>query len=207
MFRPRRPTGFDPKVAFDKATWDHLHGGLGRILPSTTVSVDRGTQGITLHAAPAGAGGGITPRLCKITTLYHTNYFGARPWNPMTEAYIGAEFKVARCLTGRMPEEETIDGEVIAYVYPTGYIPPDQTISMLDNFRTAFSTGSEYQVVHPRYTVGDLVVVLRVPSGTGISDQSEPGNDDSNLHGNQLRYLEMLPARFWAYQYGQSGNI
>jgi hypothetical protein len=132
------------------------------------------------------SGSALTPY--KITNLYSANYVQARQWNLSTGDYYTGSVNVyiAKCLTARMPANETIDGITITY---TGYT---------DNIRKAtIDTAFEWQVMHPRYSVGTIIYALGVTGGTGIIDPSS----------NVIQSVEVEAARVWARQLSQSGTL
>lgn len=121
-------------------------------------------------------GGGVPIKvdLYEITTLANADYFKAKLVNSSGDA-TGAEIVVAKSLTGRKPATETIDTFEINYTYSG------------ENDRTASADmlGTEIQVCHPRYTVGDKIVVVAM------------SNTDVKNGGSAVRYYELSPCRYW----------
>jgi hypothetical protein len=189
---PRKPSGSDEEMRFHRTVYDKTFGPAGQIRNSSTVKVSRTSRGIILHASPPSPGGG-KQFLYRITSLYNADYFGARKWNPLANNgngdYIGAEENIAKCITGRMPDSELIDG------FGTNYVYSDEN---LRSAATQYST-TEYDVMHPRYTAfdpdnpddyGNLIIVARIPNGTGVTD-------DNN---RQIYLMEIQPTRYWTYK-------
>jgi len=202
-FLPPRPDGDDEEFLYHQSIWDRVHGPAGQINSSNTVIAERTTKGIRLRAA-AGGGAQFRLRLCKVTTLFEEDYIGVKLWNPLANDgdgdFVGREFLVAKSIPSRMPDEETIDQDLIDYTYADD---PDA-----DNYRKAHLAGDdpsefEWQVVHPRYVdddpdngqEGDLIIVAKVSNGTGVLDQD----------GKQIYFVELQPCRYWAKQFSQSG--
>lgn len=135
--------------------------------------------------------------LAMITKLYNKDYVGAMVYddtlysidtdfvlNGGDDAAIAGdpslshdELITAKCVTGRKPISDNIDGFDINYTYDG------------ENSRTAAADmlGSETQVCHPRYTVGDLIILVKVQNGTGIRDSA----------AQEILYYELQPGRYW----------
>lgn len=129
----------------------------------------------------------------RITALYNADYFGAMlyddaqydPAKDFVETHSTAgdpslsqqEFLVAKNLTGRMVPAATIDTYEIEYTYDG------------ENDRNAVATmlGSEQQVCHPRYQLGDFIILTKVQNGAGAEDGRH----------QTIYYYEISPARFW----------
>jgi hypothetical protein len=202
-YEPLKPDGTNEEFSYHKGVWEKTYGPSARRNNSSTVRVSRTVKGEFLRAAPASTGGGKSA-LYKITSIFSDDYIGARKWNPLIDNgdgtfgdVQGSEVEVAKYLTGRMPDAESIDGNLITYEYED------------DNLRKAISIGfsDEWQVMHPRYSDEEaspdegilvppgLIYVSRIQNGTGVK----------NIDGRELYLAEAAPARFWARQYDQSG--
>ena len=193
-----KPTGSDAEAIFHIETHELTRGPRAQFRNSSTVRVQKTPQGIFFKAAGPGNGGSLKAALYQITTLYKADYFGAKLFNTGSGTASGSEVKVAKCLAGRMLAYETTDSTLLLYDYGA-------TADCGDNLRKASGASSdEWQVIHPRYYKADqsginvsqsLVLVAKISSGTNIFDDT----------GAEIKYLEISPQRFWAYQNGQSG--
>ena len=197
-YRPPRPTGSTPEARTAQAYWDSTYGQAAQFNNSSTAKVDRTTRGLFIKASTPGGGGAIKVPMV-ITGLYNADYIGATKWNPSSNALSGGEILIAKTIFARMIQAETIDAQAFTYDYFT------------DNYRRQNKLAAivEYQVVHPRYRIYDpgtpidpannpveqyLIYAERVRFGTCVLDDN----------GAQI-YLQESGARFWSYQYGQSG--
>jgi hypothetical protein len=198
---PPIPTGSDREATWFQWVHQTLRGL--RFNNSPTVKVSRGPDGIYFDSSPPG-GNGTTLKLYAVTQLYGVatdgtedgiDYIGATPWdvnaNGGDGGTSGAQIFIAKCMDGRQPALELIDGATIQYTYVD------------DNHRVATPqlTGVENHVMHRRYIAYDeadpdpnvangqvLIFVERSQNGTGVLDPS----------GQQIRYLEIQPNREWA---------
>ena len=86
----------------------------------------------------------------------------------------GAEEVIAKSLSARQPVTETIDTYEIDYTYTD------------DNNRVAVAVmlGTEVQVCHPRYKVGDNIAVVKIDNPQIVSTKI-------------VDLYEISPARFW----------
>ncbi len=191
-YNPKRPTGTTPEALFDQWVWDLLQR---KFANSPTVRVNDLGRTISFDAEPGVIAS--NPILCVVTTLYGTDqlpghdFIGVKKWNPAANDgdgdVVGAEFMCAKCITGRMPSTETIDGIVIVY---------DE---YSDNERHATFLGSdeERQVLHARYIPfvdGQppdqcYIIVSKTQNGTGVLDDA----------GTQINFIEIQPTRYWCY--------
>jgi len=184
-----------------QAVWDRLFGKAYQLVDSPTLKWNKTISGISGVAAAAGQGGGSLTQ-CVITQLYNENYIGVTRYSG-TSGLVGSQFFCAKCVAGRMPAQETIDGQLVTYSqYGSVLLPVDNS----DNVRLATydSVNNEYQVMHRRYLthpttdIGQcLVYVCRISGNTNIDDPD----------GNPITYLEVSPNREWAYSpYLNGGN-
>lgn len=183
-----------------QAIWDSLWGREAQFINSQTVKVNEGANGISWDSS-GGSGGGTSLIQCVVTELYNTSYIGVTKFT--NGELDGDQFYCSKCLTGRMPAQETIDGQLILYNnYGAGELPVDA----LDNTRLAAysDTNNEWQVMHPRYIayagVPDqcYVVVSKILNAPSL---------DTTEDGDEVQYLEISPSRFWTYSpYLNGGN-
>jgi len=158
--------------------------------------LQRTPTGFTYINPPGGAAG-TTLQVCAVTSLSNEDYIGVTPYDIESGDLTGSEFQCAKCLTGRMPDSENIDGNVITYEY--GLLPNGQYGG--DNLRMATwpDSTTTYQVMHLRYIrQSDLtedsdnaqcaILVSKVNGPTGVQDES----------GNDIAYLE-IGSRDWAF--------
>ena len=209
--RPPKPVGSDTQFTFHRHTHERLTGPQGRIRNSSTVKVNYTDKGIFLDASPPG-GLGTTLELYKITSLFSDDthsydYIGATKWNPNNSngdgtygAVQGSEVYVAKCIAGRCPAKEFVDGILITYEYhPSGSSIPFYS----DNKRIANADGysSETHVMHPRYTTNgfDVGNGVMVPNSLILVGKTKTGSGVFDPNGTEINLIEVSPQRFWSY--------
>ncbi len=182
-FNPKRPTGTTPEALFDQWVWDLLQR---KFANSPTVTVNDLGRTISFDASPGSEQS--KAHLYQITELLNDSaLFVAMRFNNDTKAQSGAPVYIAKCLIAQPIASETIAGQFFTY----------QTLD--DSHRKATAEFSpedieaEFQVLLPRYEVGNLIVAMRVVEPLGVKD---PNNSPVQL-------LEMSPCRHWASQYLQ----
>lgn len=193
-YNPYNPAGSNGEMRFHQAVWRKTHGPASKTNNSSTAKVNSGVRGESFRAARQTPGGSKL-LLYKITTLSQADYFGATKWNPTVDngngtfgATAGSEVTVAKCLSGRRPPSEYLDGATVTYAYTS------------DNVRTATPGG--VQNLSPIYSKDDLnvstgilvppglVLVSRVANGTGVFDADD----------NEIKLIEVQPCRIWGSQ-------
>ena len=169
---PTPPSGTSSEASFMRRIIDCCK----RSVPKAGVGLmATETKDGIIFTANVGSGVGVPVKvdLYQLTTLKNDDYFMAKKVDSAGNP-TGSEVAIAKSLTGRRPDKETID------TYEIDYSAYD------DNNRIAASPmlGSEYQVIHPRYQVGDNVLVVSTNSGVKKTGSSVP-------------LYELSPARFW----------
>lgn len=204
----KRPTGADPKDLFDQWLIDRTDALTINDSPTIQVA-SAGPKGITLKAAPSGSGGTSLIQ-CVITELFSSlgepkDYIGVTQYNISQNQLVGSQFNCAKCITGRMPDTELIDGFEVAYAYndDTSGIDPDNT-------RFAFFTGyaEQREVVHPRY----MVYQNPLPAYMGLSQclievAMIKNSTDILGDGSNIMFMEQQPNRHWAYSVNQTNLV
>lgn len=164
------------------------------------------SSGVVRRASPQAPSRGLSLYMYRITSLHGGNFFGAMLFDQSQYAepsdfvvngggaggiagdpsLSGGEIIVAKSINGQQVNTAVIDGYNITYTSSGENL----------RFAEADSLGSEWQVCHPRYTVGDYVVVSKLQNYVNVLDNN----------GQPFQYMEMSPLREWCYQNGQSGT-
>lgn len=176
-----------------------------RPIKTTTVNFGASAKGIRYNSASGGAGG-TTVQLCVITELFGGaedqafDYIGVTPYDADSDSLTGSQFICAKCITGRGPATELIDGDIETY---SQYLMDNQRLDTLPDLST------EFHAMHPRYIVypGPMpypigfsieqcqVYVCRTVNPTGVLDTG----------GNDIYYIENQPNRYWAWSPSLNG--
>jgi hypothetical protein len=196
---PPTPTGSTPEALFAQILHNKVNGPLSKLNSSSSVKVSRTTKGINLRANNTSVSTSLF--LCRIVQVGLSNMVGAMVFNdlaynpaldftvtnniPGDPSLSQSEVLVSKSLTARMYEGETIDGFPITYTYTD------------ENNRTAVATmlGTEIQVCHPRYQLGDFIIMARLNNYSGVDSEGNLGND---AMVGEIKYYELSPDRKWA---------
>lgn len=199
---PKVPTGFSPEATFDQKILAAIKR-LFRLIDSPGAKWSVGERGISLNIQGLGGATGANTYLYAVTELFAdgaflniSNHFNAQKVDPNTgEILAGSTVAVAKCLSGRMPVSEVIDGTEIDYLYTD------------DNTRIAASeaSASERQVMHPRYIVPPIVPTPAISQVQWFVYVVKLPGSGASIDGQQVQYLEVQPNRYWARAIDQSG--
>lgn len=184
----------DIPITLGNSTAEQAHNRLVRQAKSAVPMAAKGTQ-VTRSQFGTSFIGNANPAvrsvkvlLYQITALTGQSYVTAQQMDGQGNLD-GTDEYVAKSFTGQMPSGQTVDTYPITYSYTD------------DNNRTADAIllGSEVQVCHPRYTVGDLIAVIQINDGLVVPDPDNPGNflPMNDPDGNQITLYEHSPERFW----------
>lgn len=193
---PKGPTGLGKDSGFFNQLLACCKQAEPKVSPN--MRIIRQDQNGTVLDSLAGSGG--TPsspfKPYIITTLNNADYFTAQLYNWTTKMASGSNVTIAKAMTGRGPDSQQIDGNLITY----SYAPLTK-----DNLRVAETTGmvSQWHVMNPRYLIddgsgliGNVIFACQVVGGTGVKDAG----------GNPVLFQE-FGNRNWAYQWNQSGTL
>lgn len=194
---PKPPSGNGLEAAWLRQLLDSCKRAA--IKPGPNYLVLESGTGISLSISPSAPQTPANPfQPYIVTTLHNNEYVSAKVYNWTTKKANGAEISIAKCLTARRPDSETIDGNIVTYTY--------SPVPTQENIRSASILGivSQWQVMSPRYvaddgsgTLGSIIFAAQVQGGSGVKDGG----------GAVINYVEFQPERRWAYQFGQSGSL
>lgn len=216
---PKRPIGTAPRDLWEQRVHDVLFKEL-QFNDSPTVKVNKNQNGYSFAASAGGSGGG-TLQLYVITELFGGagdeafDYFGATPWSYQSNNTSGAQVLVAKCIDGRGPQTELIDGQAIFY-----------NQYYYDNQRYSYNTASqaaEFQAMHKRYQAYPGFPPPTDDNGNPLPYQTLPfesltieqcfvmvaqaqGATLLDDNGNPILYYEASPNREWAYSVSLNGG-
>jgi len=184
---PTPPSGNLEEVRYHQRLLIAIKKLVPKAGPGMLISERADGMYIELNGLNSPNGSGTKVYFYQITSLVSDDYFMAAALNGSGNI-VGAPVPVAKSITGQMPDSEIDDTYTIEYTYTD------------DNNRTASAAliGSEVQVCHPRYKVGDLVAVV-VTSSPVLSVPS-PGTGPVPIvqgTGSTISLYEISPARFW----------
>ena len=183
---PVPPSGSSNEASFMRKLVDACKRSVPKAGPG--ILAQESSDGIHLQVNLPNAGtNGTKAWIYQITSLVSDDYVMAQlidsAGNPT-----GGNVAVAKSVTGQMNDGATIDTYLITYAYTD------------DNNRvaTAALLGTEVQVMHPRYQVNDLMVVIQL--SVPMMELTDDGTDvmpvlDGN--GNTIQLYEISPARIW----------
>lgn len=161
--------------------------------------LQRNPSGTTLIPTPAPPGG-ISLIMGVVTahySFYDPDYIGVTKFDLANMKLVGDEMATSKAITSRQPASELIDGNIITYQYNlVGYSNDVRLATYPDGSTT-------YQSVLPAYNpwLNPEAGYFGVPDGGDISQyltfitQADTGQNDVN--GNPIKYLEIMPQRFW----------
>lgn len=182
----------DVPITLGKSNADQAHDRLARQakasrpMTGTGTQVTRSTFGMVFNGNNNPVTRSVKIRLYQITILHNDNYVSAQQLDGDGNLN-GTDEYIAKSFTGEVPSTDTIDTYAISYDYTD------------DNNRTANAVmlGTEVQVCHPRYTVGDIIAVVEIKDGFLVSDGEGGWTPLNDADGNQITLYELSPARFW----------
>jgi len=179
-------------ITSGNTTAEQAHNALVSQSKASRPMAGTGTR-VTRSAYGTVFNGNATPKVrgtkfiqYQITALSSKNYVTAQRLDGSGNLS-GSDEYIGKSITGQMPDSDVKDTYTISYVY------------IDDNNRTANAAllGTEIQVCHPRYQVGDIILVAQLADGMLVQknpDDVEPlnGGDQS-----QVILYEMSPDRKW----------